>query len=144
MLGQFKEKLRNMTTETGYRTKQRELVLEYLKKHRHCHTADDIIKALSEQGHAVSKPTVYRTLDRFTVDGTVSRFINSVGESAVYRFNGCSGDHLHMKCLKCNNTICVDCAIFTDMQEHFSKHHAFTVDKTKTIIYGICSDCSET
>ena len=128
--------------ENGYKTKQRELVLSYLKANDRCLSADEIIKALAEEGHAVSKTTVYRCLDRFTADGSVSKFINEAGTSATYRYLGGHCDHFHLKCTECGRTVCADCGFISRMQEHFLEHHGFRVSKTQTVIYGLCRTCS--
>ena len=133
-----------MNKDSGYKTRQRELVLEYLKNHSGCHSADEIIRALAAEGHAVSKPTVYRTLDRFVSEGDVSRFNGSgVGESALYRFSGGHHDHFHMKCSSCNKTVCVDCGFFNNMEDHFYSHHGFTINRARTVIYGTCAECAK-
>lgn len=126
----------------GYKTKQRELVLSYLKENDKCMSADEIISGLKDCGHAVSKTTVYRCLERFTTDGTASKFINSQGESAVYRYSGGHDSHFHLKCTDCGKTLCADCGFINRMQEHFYDHHGFTVSKTHTVIYGLCRACT--
>ena len=49
--------------QTTYRTRQRAVVLSFLINSGNCHTAEEIIKALEEKGEAVSKATVYRSLE---------------------------------------------------------------------------------
>ena len=127
--------------DNGYKTKQRELVLGYLKANDRCLTADEIIKGLTSDGHAVSKTTVYRCLERFSKDGSASKFINEVGQSTVYRYSGGHCDHFHLKCTECGRTVCADCGFINRMQEHFFEHHGFTLSKTQTIIYGLCRSC---
>ena len=126
---------------TGYKTRQRELVLEYLKVHAELQSADDIITGLANEGHAVSKPTVYRCLERFVAEGAVTRFINNVGESAVYRFAGGHEDHLHMKCGSCKKTVCVEGVLFNNIEERFISSHGFTINRANTVIHGTCADC---
>ena len=126
----------------GYKTKQRELVLGFLKENDRCLTADEIISGLSEAGHSVSKTTVYRCLELFSTEGQASKFINAPGESAVYRYSGGHCDHFHLKCTDCGRTVCADCGFISRMQEHFKEHHGFTVSKTMTVIYGVCAACS--
>ncbi|MBR2473940.1 MAG: transcriptional repressor [Clostridia bacterium] len=124
-----------------YKTKQRELVLSYLKDNNRCMSADEIIAGLRDNGHAVSKTTVYRCLELFSNAGQASKFLNSQGESAVYRYSGGHDSHFHLKCTECNKTVCADCGFINRMQEHFYNHHGFTVSKTHTVIYGLCRDC---
>ena len=130
------------TDMESYKTKQRELVLSFLKSRDECISADDIIVGLAESGHAVSKTTVYRCLERFTGEGLASKFINEPGQSALYRYSGGHEAHFHLKCTVCGKTECADCGFINRMQEHFRDHHGFTVSKTHTVIYGLCRSCS--
>lgn len=129
-----------MNRDGGYKTKQRELVLAYLKESGECLSADDIISAI---GSTVSKTTVYRSLEHFVEDGSVSRFMGGVGESARYRYNGSHREHFHLKCTECGSTACVDCGFITRMDEHFFNHHGFTVSRTQTVFYGLCRACGK-
>ena len=128
--------------QNRYRTRQRALVLSYLMDSGNCHTAEEIIRDLGQRGEAVSKATVYRALELLVKSGDVSMFYSSRGESALYRYIGGHSDHFHLKCTKCGKTVCADCAFIDSMQKHFARHHGFTVSRERTVIYGICSDCS--
>ena len=66
--------------ENGYKTRQRELILGYLRTENRCVSADEVINALG-----ASKATVYRSLEHFVNEGSVLRFTGDVGEGAVYR-----------------------------------------------------------
>ena len=125
----------------NYKTKQRELVLSFLKERDRCMSADEIISGLADAGHAVSKTTVYRTLELFTSEGKAAKFISGQGQSAVYRYCGGHDSHFHLKCTECGRTVCADCGFINRMQEHFYDHHGFTVSKTMTVIYGLCRAC---
>lgn len=127
---------------SGYKTKQRELVLEYIKNSGRCVTADEIIKGLNENGEAVSKPTVYRTLERFVKNGEITRYVSEKGDSSAYRFGGeHHSEHFHIKCTECKRTVCMDCGFINDLEKHVLSHHGFTLFPNQTILYGICDQC---
>ena len=129
--------------EQVYKTKQREQVLDFLKHNSDkCLSADEIIDGLSTDEKKASKATVYRCLEIFTGDGTVSKFIGAKGDSALYRYNGGHSDHFHLKCTNCSRTECVECGFIGRMQSHFFEHHGFTVSRTQTVFYGLCRACS--
>lgn len=130
----------DLSRDGGYKTKQRDTVLAYLKNSGECLSADDIINGV---GSDVSKTTVYRCLEHFVSDGSVSKFISGVGESAKYRYNGSHKEHFHLKCTECGSTACVDCGFITRMDEHFLNHHGFTVSRTQTTFYGLCRICGK-
>ena len=45
------------------------------------------------------------------------------------------------KCILCGKLIHVDCSHIDEIQEHVSKHHNFSVDKSRIVLYGTCSEC---
>lgn len=128
----------------GYKTRQREQILEYIKASGKCVSADEIIKGLSELGETVSKPTVYRSLDKFVRSGEISRFVSEKGDSSTYRFGSDHhSEHFHLKCTECKNTVCVDCGFINSLEEHFFRHHGFTLSPNQTVFYGVCADCRQ-
>ena len=130
----------NRTSE--YKTKQRERILEYIKSAGDCVTAEEIIRGLSETGDAVSKPTVYRTLEHFVKSGTLTRFVSEKGESSSYRLGEDKhSEHFHLKCTECKKTVCVDCGFIHNLENHFLAHHGFTLSPNQTVFYGVCADC---
>lgn len=122
--------------ENSYKTRQRELVLDYLKNEDRCIAADEIIKALN-----LSKATVYRCLDLFVKDGQALKFTGEFGERSVYRYNENHQSHFHLKCTDCGETFCADCAFLNDIEKHFMSHHGFGLNKSQTVFYGTCLSC---
>ena len=132
------------TKDSGYRTRQRALVLDYLKEINDCVTADDILCELTRRGHAISKATVYRCLEHFVSEGAILRFTTGDNTPASYRCNLDHDTHFHLRCLHCGTTICVDCSFIDHIGEHFYEHHQFEVDPAQTVFYGTCSKCRNT
>ena len=67
-----------------YRTKYKEIIIEYMKKnedHRLC--AKDIYQALVSEGLNVNLVTVYRNLDKLSQQGLLQKHTLS-GEDSVY------------------------------------------------------------
>ncbi len=124
----------------SYNTKQRDEIIKFFNEHRgKCFTAKDIIK----RGEINSgEATIYRTLSKLTNQGILTRFTD--GEAATYRLNESEkcANHFHLKCSKCGILIHMDCDFMKDMQKHIESSHDFKVDIQKTIIYGICGECS--
>ncbi len=128
----------------SYKTKQRELILEFLRQNSDSHlTAQSISEALSV--YKVGKSTVYRYLDKLCEEGLVRKYILSDGSSACYQYtNGedCSR-HFHLKCLKCNALVHLECDYLKETEQHINAHHGFSVDTSRTVFYGLCADCKE-
>ena len=129
---------------TGYKTRQRELILDYLKNSDKPHvTAGDIAAHLRETEN-VGTATVYRQLDKMVTDGLVRKY--SLDGGACYQYVGGGGDcheHFHLKCLNCGALIHVDCEFLSGLGPHILEHHGFQVDNSRTVMYGLCRKCRE-
>lgn len=127
-----------------YSTKQRDAILAFLKENNAHITASDIVFHLSQEGYSVSTATVYRTLEKFEKEGLVKKMVIGDGAGACYQFadsDGCA-EHFHLKCIKCGKLIHLSCEFLHDMEKHIFDDHGFTVSSGRTVIYGICSECS--
>lgn len=129
----------------NYKTKQRAEILECLIDNRNRHmTADEIAQKLTEEGAAVGRATVYRTLYKLMEEGKVRRFIADEGRSSCYQLvdeNGGCEEHFHLKCVKCGKLIHLKCDHLKDLEKHIFERHKFVVDNTRTVLYGICGEC---
>lgn len=127
-----------------YKTKQRELILDYLKNSGRPHvSAGDIAAHLRENG-AVGVATVYRQLDKMVEAGLVRKY--SLDGGACYQYvgadEGCH-EHFHLKCLGCGALIHVDCDFLQGLAPHILEHHGFEVDNRRTVMYGLCKECRQ-
>ena len=127
-----------------YSTRQRDVILSYLKENNAHVTASDIITHLKEQGITVSSATVYRTLDKFEKDGVIRKMVVGDGSGACYQFidGGDCSEHFHLKCVKCGKLIHLSCEFLQNMESHILGEHGFTVSSGRTVIYGVCAQCS--
>jgi Fur family ferric uptake transcriptional regulator len=126
-----------------YKTKQREIVLEYLKSHpEYSLSAKEIKDALNNE---VSKATLYRTLDKLEEEHILRKYYNEFTSNYEYQYahkeDTCSS-HLHLKCTQCGRLIHLHCKEANELINHISKEHDFFINQENTIIYGICSKCS--
>jgi len=126
-----------------YSTKQRELILSFLRENSAHVTVADIIAHLKKQEISVGTATVYRTLDKFVKQGIVRKMVIDERAGACYQYidgDNCS-EHFHLRCLKCGKLIHLSCEFLKNLENHIYEHHSFTVSSGKTVIYGICGDC---
>lgn len=131
--------------ERKYNTKQRDIIIECLKQNSDCHmSADDIYLLLQKGGKNVGRTTVYRHLDALCDEGKLLKY--TVGEKSPCCFqlksDSCSR-HYHLVCEKCGKLFHTQCTEVDEFLRHFEKHHNFTVDMTKTTLYGICDKCKK-
>ncbi|MBP3542657.1 MAG: transcriptional repressor [Lachnospiraceae bacterium] len=129
----------------GYRTRQREAILEFLKRSGSHHVSiEEVLEHLKAEGEKVGRTTIYRYMEKLTEEGTLRKYFIEEGVGACYQYvdsaQGCH-EHFHLKCLKCGKLLHVECDYLNKVGEHIGEHHGFVVDNTKTVLYGVCKDC---
>lgn len=134
-----------MMEQRSYKTRQRSQVLECLMQNSEKHmTADEILAQLRNMNIEIGKSTVYRTLERLIEEKKVRKYLSDEGQSACYQYideNGSCTRHFHLKCTRCGKLIHLECGRLTEIERHVYEHHRFSVDNTKTVLYGVCEDC---
>ena len=136
-----------MSTSNGYKTKQRDLILNYFIENKSKHvTAEDIVIHLNNEGTSVGKSTVYRCLDKLMEQGAIRKYIIEEGIGACYQYqdenNDCE-EHFHLKCIDCGRLIHLQCDYLAEADEHILHHHNFRIDNRKTVLYGHCGKCHQ-
>ncbi len=140
----FQIEVKNLDN-ASYRTKQREYILSFFKDNAGKHfTAEDVFEHLKSQGNCVGKSTVYRYLEKLEKTNMVRKYIADDGASACFEYvdnNTHCDEHFHFKCSSCGALLHVDCDFLVNLNNHIMSHHNFEIDYSKTVLYGICSDC---
>lgn len=133
-----------MNNISGYKTKQRSLILDILIENKSDHiTAETLLEILKGRGETVGKSTIYRYLDKLVAEGKVRKFVIGEGNSACYQYTSsdeCS-KHYHLKCTACGKLIHTECGFLNDVYAHVETEHNFKVDTSKTVFYGLCENC---
>ncbi|MGI5172892.1 transcriptional repressor [Treponema sp. OMZ 840] len=138
-------------SKESYNTKQREHIIHFLKDAQNRHfTAEEIHYALSNAGStAVKSPalaTVYRTLDKLVKDGCLRKYIGGEGGKACYQYiseDAECAEHYHLKCTNCGILIHLNCDKIGTLVSHIRRKHSFVLDTSRTVLYGLCADCSK-
>lgn len=133
--------------QINYKTKQKTAIMRSVKEMGDRHfTVDALCDNLSKNGETAGRTTVYRFLEKLSLDGVVRKYKMPSGESACYQYvgeeNHCR-EHFHLKCEKCGKLIHIDCGELNLLATHIKKHHNFSLDTLKTVIYGTCEECIE-
>lgn len=137
----------------SYNTKSRQAILQCLKDNEGKHlTVENLAEMLSIQGEKPSITTIYRTLEIFVKNGDVNKFVFDNDKSAYYEFIPDSSksvrhgkeEYVHLKCFRCGKIDHLRCNLISELASHVKEKHSFSVDNSKTIFYGKCSDCSIT
>jgi len=129
----------------GYKTRQKEKILEYLTTHPGRHvTAQEISMHMNQEGNPVGTATIYRQLDQLVSDGTIRKYTIDSRTGACYEYLPGSQEchrHFHLKCVRCEKLYHVTCEHLCELEQHILEHHGFQIDQSKTVFYGICENC---
>jgi len=115
-------------------------ILELLEtvKLRH-QSAEDIYKALLDQGEEIGLATVYRVLTQFEGAGLVTRH-HFEGGQAVFELN--QGEHHdHLVCVSCGKVVEFVDEVIEQHQNQIAETNGFTITEHSLIIYGRCASC---
>ena len=133
-----------MQRPVNYSTKQGDAVLAYLSTDKEMFvTASQIAEHLQEEQVVISKPTVYRQLERLVKEGKVRKYLFGDTTVASYQYvdpevYDCS---YHLKCEVCDGVFNMKCDEVDHVSKHILEEHAFQVDGSKTVFYGRCKMC---
>lgn len=128
----------------AYQTKQKHLLLQFLKDHKKEQLSIEEIAAMIPNG--MGKSTLYRLMSQLTDQGEVLRFRGNDQKSVRYqlvsREDGCHG-HFHAQCTSCGILFHLHCDFMKDLGTHMGHHHQFRIDPAQTILYGTCESCQK-
>ena len=136
-----------MNSKPKYKTKQRDVLLNYLKARPGVHiTAGDVCDFFKENGESIGQSTVYRRLETLVDEGVLSKYIIDANSPACFEYMG-EETHadsevcFHCKCEKCGKLIHMHCEELEEIQDHLFNEHGFRINPFRTVFYGICEEC---
>lgn len=125
-----------------YITKQRKIILDFLKAHSHeIFSSQQIIAALAEE--KISASAVYRNLSELEASGEVKKVSKSGSRTASYQYfdNDACKNQIHLFCGKCEKSYHMDSAKAQLLSQELLATDDFQVDKSNTVIHGTCKSC---
>lgn len=136
-----------MNSRSKYKTKQREILLDYFKTVPGVHvTASDVCDYFKSHEVPIGKSTVYRNLENLVDEGVITKYIIDANSPACFEY-AAQGSHneeavcYHCKCEKCGKLIHLHCEELEEIQSHFIREHHFKMDPVRTVFYGLCDSC---
>ena len=139
-----------MNQRLKYKTKQQNLLVEYLKSVSGKHvTAYDVCNYAKEAGLSISKATIYRQLESLVGEGVLNKYIIDAGSPACFEYVGADAHAdaevcFHCKCEVCGRLIHLHCEELEGIAEHLFSEHRFRLNPMRTVFYGLCEQCSAT
>ena len=127
-----------------YKTKQKEIILKYLKQNFDKDlTVEMIVAYLIKKNKKCSQTTVYRYLKQLVENGVVRKYYIDNSTSSYYQFikNEKCKDHMHFKCEKCRKTLHLDKDDMDIIESTIESDYNIKLNPSKIILYGKCKDC---
>ena len=121
-----------------YNTKQKDIILNYLIDNKDkCLTINEIYNYL-RKNNKIGLTTIYRFLNKLESDNLIKKYTDK--KEAMYQYinNDECKNHIHLKCIKCNQIIHLDCSEANHLSKHIFDEHKFLIDST---IFGVCKEC---
>ena len=133
-----------MNGSNGYKTKQRDLILNYMTSHRESHvTVNGISDHLASHGTPIGTATIYRQLEKLVEQGVVRKYTVDSSTCACFQYvepDMKCHEHFHLKCERCGKLIHLECDFVRELASHVQSEHGFAIDPLRTVFYGVCRD----
>lgn len=133
-----------MKRPENYKTKHGAAILSYLmaEKDRYV-TVAQIVNHLNQKKVTISRPTIYRQLEKLVREEKVRRIQLEGSSGACFQYVDLSGKQrqCHLKCEVCHGLFDLKCEEVDHVAQHIFEDHEFQVNNSKTIFYGKCKTC---
>ena len=122
-----------------YKTKQKEKIIDLIKKQNHAFTIKDIYDKLD---HQIGMTTIYRMIDKLVIDNRLNKTIGKNNITYYEYLELCPYEnHFYLKCQNCGLLIHIDCDCINGLTKHILNEHHFKPNSDNIIISGICHEC---
>ena len=129
-----------MNTRGAYSTKQRSVIVDYLREHpMQKLTADEIALAVG-----VGRTTVYRLMESLAESSDVHKYQSAEGQRCYQYVEdpvSCA-KHAHAVCTVCGELVHLECTLIAHLADHLKDEHGFVLDDKRTVLYGRCAACA--
>lgn len=121
-------------------SKQREVILDTLKKNVVHPTAETLYSILQKEYPDVSKATLYRNLSQLADAGIIKKID---GLEAPAHFDHNTFLHYHFICERCGNVFDVSSGVAQDVIMNAEEETGFKITSHEIVFRGLCKDCQE-
>ena len=129
-------------SKSKYVTRQRKMLLTYLEQHPdETLSARAIADALKSE--RVSLSAIYRNLSALESEGKLRRISRTASREVCFQYLDAPPcrEKLHLSCTRCGRTFHMDTEETREFISNVSKIDGFEIDKTETVLYGVCDTC---
>lgn len=138
-----REQFLSYMKERGLRVTSERLALfdEIYRQHGHI-DAEDLLSALKNSGHKISRATVYRNLDLLVDCGLVTK--QRLGRNRyLYEHLHAGQAHDHLVCTHCGRVVEFVSPGIAALQSRICQAHGFSPKHHQLQIHGVCISCAE-
>lgn len=121
-------------------SRQRELILKYVKNFPVHPTADEVYTELKKDNPELSLGTVYRNLNLLSELG-VLRKIHI--DNAKERYDARTDKHSHLLCTVCNRVFDITDEAPDGIEERIYEKYGYIVDDVSLNLKGKCAECAK-
>ena len=121
-------------------TKQRQLILEELRKVKTHPTADDMYQMLRKRMPKISLGTVYRNLEILSESGIIQKL--DIGGTQK-RFDADTSTHYHVRCAICGRVADLHLEPDMNVEKEAARLTDFQILRHRLEFIGICPECKE-
>jgi Fur family ferric uptake transcriptional regulator len=121
-------------------TKQRQVILEELKKVMTHPTADEIYQMVRERLPRISLGTVYRNLEIMSEAGLIQK-LDLAGSQM--RFDAETKNHYHIRCRKCGQIENAPGDPIVDIEDLVGDIEDYVIESHRLEFTGLCGKCRE-
>lgn len=120
-------------------SRQREMILDQVKKFPVHPTADEVYNALRADNPNLSLGTVYRNLNLLSEMGMLMKIRIADGKD---RFDGRTDMHYHMVCSRCGKVFDVELDIVQKITQNVLENEGHIITDVTLNLDGICRFCA--
>ena len=119
-------------------TRQRQVILEELRKVNTHPSADEIYEMVRKRLPRISLGTVYRNLEILCENGEIQKLEHGC---SLKRFDGVAEDHYHIRCLGCDRVADAPPGSEVLISYKFKENTDFKITGYQLEFVGICPAC---
>lgn len=119
-------------------TRQRQIILEELKKVKTHPTADEVYEMVRMRLPNISLGTVYRNLEILSGQGQIQKL--EFGRTQK-RFDGTPENHYHFRCEECGKIFDIPAEEIGNLDNLLSGDSGFEVHGHNLELFGVCPGC---
>lgn len=123
-------------------TRQRRVVVQVMESAARHMDANEILELAQQIDPAITRVTVYRTLDLLKRHGLIDELdlLHLRGHRHYYESHG-PRDHIHVACVGCGKVREVESPLYEELKQQISRDCGIEITVARTEIGGLCEEC---